>query len=129
MLAKSFVVLSILFWAVFIPADNFYEKYQRDQRDIKYFESTYQRQQGWSQAFGKYDLRTFDGGKNWYAVTDTDKGVTILGTAEEIHPGLLAHNAGMDALLKSVKQNGPVDISNPDQLKLLTNAGFSISKK
>lgn len=41
----------------------------------------------------KYNLRTFDGGKNWYVV-DYERStneVKIVGDAEELYPGLVEH--------------------------------------
>ncbi|KKL90594.1 hypothetical protein LCGC14_1903180, partial [marine sediment metagenome] len=46
-----------------------------------------------------YNLKTFDGGKHWYATEyDEDWGVIILGEAEEVYPGLLEHIEAMDKI-------------------------------
>ena len=51
--------------------------------------STYRVIQGYDEAFGSYNLRSFDKGKNWYAFQETPDGeVKILGPVEEIYPGL-----------------------------------------
>jgi hypothetical protein len=48
---------------------------------------------------GSYNLKTFDSGKNWYAIKYNDEwGMEIIGKAEDVYPGLLSHLTGMDAL-------------------------------
>jgi len=78
-----------------------------------------------------YSLRSFDGGKNWYAI-DKEKlfdEVVILGSIEDIYPGLLEHLDGFDDLFNYVSKNGPLDVTNSEDLKTLTDAGFTVSKK
>lgn len=44
-----------------------------------------------------YELHSFDGGKNWYAIKTTKSlGVMILGLAEEVYPGLLKEIFAID---------------------------------
>jgi len=80
-----------------------------------------------------YDLRSWDGGKVWYAV-EFDKdcvdglwGLTILGRADELYPGLLEHIEGWDNLLKYVEDNGPIGVKDVDGLKALEGAGFTVT--
>jgi len=80
-----------------------------------------------------YDLRSWDGGKVWYAV-QIDKncvdglwGTTILGRADEMYPGLLEHIEGWDKLLKYVEDNGPIGISDTDGVQALKGAGFTVT--
>lgn len=74
-----------------------------------------------------YDLRTFNSGKTWYAVErDSDWGLSIIGEAEEIYPGLLDHIKAMDRLTQHVQENGPIGI---DDIQLLEDAGFEVKRK
>lgn len=109
----------------------------RLQRDLTYFESTYTRKSGytafWSGSTNgvNYDLRSFDGGKNWYAV-EMDNGkdtLTIKGPAETIYPGLMKNLQDWDNIVAYAEKNGPINPSNPNDLKVLTNNGFSVTRK
>ncbi len=71
-----------------------------------------------------YNLKTFDGGKHWYAVERIDAGgVIILGEAEEVYPGLLKHLDALDNLIS----HGP--ITNSADLDLLRAVGFTVTEK
>lgn len=78
-----------------------------------------------------YMIHSWDGGKNWYA-TEYDKdcgkswGITILGDAKEMYPGLLEHIKGMDALYDYVENNGSIDGTDPAGLEALEDAGFTV---
>jgi len=77
-----------------------------------------------------YDLRSWDGGKNWYAVElDDDWGLKILGEAEVLYPNFLKHIQGMNALTNYVKEHGAIDGTDPEGIKALENAGFTVTKK
>ncbi|MFC1629723.1 hypothetical protein ACFL11_00645 [Patescibacteria group bacterium] len=83
--------------------------FSSDAKSLAYYEKTMLHKSGWSLGYGQYDLRSLDGGKQWHAVQeDCDKGVTILGTAEEVFPGLLDHLQGLDALTSYARKNGPL---------------------
>lgn len=74
-----------------------------------------------------YNLRTFDGGKTWYAVEiDRDWGMTILDESNDVYPGLLNHIEAMDKLIEHVKQNGSIGV---DDIQLLKDAGFEVKRK
>jgi len=82
-----------------------------------------------------YNLRSWDGGKVWYAV-EYDKecvddlwGIKIIGRAAELYPGLLEHIEGWDTLLKYVEENGPIGVDDTDGLRALEDAGFTVTKK
>ena len=126
---KILGVLVVLVAVCFVLVESFLRDYARDKRSLTYFRSTYLRQQGWNVKYGQYELRSFDGGKNWYAVKSDESGMKIIGNAEDVHPGLLAQNAGMDALVKHVTTHGPISFDQPGQIKLFTNAGFTIEAK
>lgn len=77
-----------------------------------------------------YDLRSWDGGKNWYAVEfDNNWGMKILGDVKLIYPNLLEHIEGMNALYKFVKENGAIDGTNPKGIEALEKAGFTVKTK
>lgn len=77
-----------------------------------------------------YNLRTFNSGKTWYAVElDSDWGMTIIGESEEVYPGLLDHIEAIDRLTQHVQENGAIDLSNLDNIKLLEDAGFEVRIK
>lgn len=74
-----------------------------------------------------YDLRTFDSGRTWYAVKmDSDWGMSILGEAEEVHPGLLDHIEAWDRLMEHVEQNGPIGLND---IQLLKDIGLEVTTK
>ncbi|MBI3075075.1 MAG: hypothetical protein HYY92_02615 [Parcubacteria group bacterium] len=101
--------------------------------NLDYYEKTMLREQGWSQEVGNYDLRSFDGGKRWYAVESDEKGGMIIrGVAEDIFPGLLGRLRGMEALSAYVKENGPLTFSGPRATvdrALIEAAGFSVAEE
>ncbi len=72
-----------------------------------------------------YNLKTFDGGKHWYAIEyDSDWGVVILGEAEEIYPGLLKHLEAWDKLTDP--EHKP---TRSEKIALLRDAGFTVEIK
>jgi hypothetical protein len=78
---------------------------------------------GW----GDYYLRSFVRGATWWAMERLpDDGLRILGEAEEVHPGLLAHLAGFDALVAHVRAHGPIDPSSAVGREILGGAGFEV---
>ena len=80
-----------------------------------------------------YNLYSWDAGKNWYAVEYDEKiegplwGLRIVGDARQLYPGLLEHIEGIDNLTNYVTKNGPLDISNPNSIKMLNDAGFKVA--
>lgn len=108
------------------------QAFTKDARSLSYYQETFLRKQGWSQGFGRYELLSFDGGKRWYAVERNDGGaVVILGTADEVFPGLLSRLYGMDALVAYTKKNGPITLlgarAKTDR-GLLEAAGFTVTE-
>ena len=87
-----------------------------------------------------YTLRSFDGGKNWYAiemrnqkvVKDVDGNLTIdhelivLGKVDDVYPGLLAHLEAVDRLMQHVEKNGPVTGKDAAGIEMLGKAGFTV---
>lgn len=72
---------------------------------------------------GNYELVSVNGGKNWIALSDSG---VALGDAETVHPGLLSHIEGFKALVKHAKEKGPIDLSDPEGIEVLTRAGFEV---
>jgi len=78
-----------------------------------------------------YNLRSWDAGKNWYAVDynfDT-KEFKIIGEAEKVYPGLLHHLESWDRLTNYVKNNGPINLSDKKGVSIFEEAGFSFHQK
>ncbi len=79
-----------------------------------------------------YHLKSFDGGKIWYAIDNdkwfNDKGLIILGKADDVYPGLLSHLDGLDKLTKYVEENGSIDPKQitQEQTDILDEAGITI---
>ena len=81
-----------------------------------------------------YNLRSWDGGKTWYSV-EFDKecvgdlwGLTILGRADELYPGLIDHINGWDDLVNYVTEHGPISGDDTAGLNALKKAGFDVIK-
>jgi hypothetical protein len=81
-------------------------------RTLEYYDSTYLIKRGGTTFFlenddslVKYDIRSWDAGKHWYAVEDNDSGFIILGDAEKIYPGLLKNLELRDSLVKLIEIN------------------------
>ncbi len=137
-----FIALAgVLFYFMFYKPMN--EKIARLERNKNYVDSTYLRKQGSTSTYGggelgkdfiNYDLRSWDGGKNWYAI-DKDlpfkqNEVRILGTAEEVYPKLLQHLEAWDKLTEYAQKNGGVkDTKDSIGIELLKGAGFTVTKK
>jgi hypothetical protein len=120
------------------------DEIKRLKRRTDYFDTNYLSKQGATSVYQNkeaykgenmlnYDLRSWDGGKNWYAI-DVDlpfeqNQIKILGTAEEVYPKLLEHLEAWDDLNAWIKINGAVDGTNEIGLRKLKNAGFTVSIK
>lgn len=76
-----------------------------------------------------YNLKTFDSGKTWYAIEyDAGWGMTILGKAEDVYPGLLDHIEAIDRLSEYANNNGPLSFGTRSEIKLLEDAGFTVTE-
>lgn len=109
---------------------------KRLKRDLTYFESTYIRKQGWTVLWSgakngvNYDLRSFDGGKTWYAVHQgKDDTLIIDGFAESVYPGLMKTLQDWDAIEKYATEHGPINPNNPADLNMLLQHGLSVTPK
>lgn len=126
-----FVSAFVLFVTLCIQHFN---RVARMQRELDYYASAYKCRNGvtslWSGSNGEmltYELRSFDDGLNWYVIRRNKNNVYVQGNAENVYPGLLQHLNAMDELYRRVKENGPLNISNSDDLNCLKNAGFEIN--
>lgn len=119
---------SSLFWISLLNANN-----RADRAELtieRLTEHTGRKSGGTSLLTGtniNYDLRTFDSGNTWYAVKRNDDwGISIIGEAEEVYPGLLDHLEAWDTLTEYVQKNGPIDANS---IQLLEDAGFKVVEK
>jgi hypothetical protein len=115
-------------------------EYKHLKRDQEYISATDLRKSGGTTLFGtqafynpilNYDLRSWDAGKNWYAVDFNYKTgeLKILGEVEKIYPGLMKHLTGWDDLTKYVEKNGPIKLTDPNGIQVLEKAGFEVIAK
>lgn len=98
-------------------------------RGYDWYNETFLSKQGGTQNVPSYHLMSFDSGQSWYAVDQNDKGFKIVGPAEDIFPGLLAHLKATDDLIKYVETNGPITFSDTTMEKdveILEGAGFEV---
>lgn len=107
-------------------------------RRLDHYQSTYDSKQGWTSLYGNFDkglsynLKTFDGGKTWYACEYGDNWeLKILGEAEQVYPGLMANLDAWDRITNYAAKNGPIDPTNvPSEMKeTMDIAGLKTEKK
>lgn len=135
----SVMLASMLFYLIFFKPMQ--EELESLIRSKNYIDSTYLRKRGCTSTYGggelgkdfiTYDLRSWDAGKNWYAVEyDYEtKELKILGEAEKIYPKLLDHLKAWDKLEHYVIRNGCINPSKDTVgLEILKDAGFTVTKK
>lgn len=78
-----------------------------------------------------YDIRSWDGGQNWYAVeykSDT-KELKVIGDVDTLYPGLLKKIEGLNDLIKYVEENGTIEGSTYKEIELLKDAGLVTETK
>ena len=113
----------------------------RLRKEVDYAGKTYLVESGWTRMWGTndsgtgYNLRSFDGGQNWYAVSNSpgfgtnDGGVIILGEADKIYPGLRKHLYDLDALIEHCAKHGALTLTNDAEIQMLENVGFTVKHK
>jgi hypothetical protein len=133
------VLFGLLVSVVFMWINPYVTEYKSLKKDKQYTDTTYLYKQGGTCTFGpngfnnpplNYNLRSWDGGKNWYVVDynfDT-KEFKVLGDVDTIYPGLLKHLEGWDNLTDYVSKNGEIKLDDTVGLKVLEGAGFTIKK-
>lgn len=114
------------------------EEMGRLKRDLNFYNSTYLSHQGGTLLWGdgkkiiNYNLRSFDGGKKWYACEICNNGeLKILGEAEVIYPGLMKSLVAWNKIKEHVDKNGPIQMSDltPEFEKTLNDAKITIERK
>lgn len=122
------VLLLLACLALAIVITRQHRRNHRDRRDLKWYRKTYLTESGWNRDDGSYLLQSFDGGQNWFTLErQADGGLIVLGPAD---PALLARiRATRELIMYYVEKNGPIDPSSPDDVEILKNAGFTVTKK
>jgi len=116
------------------------ETNKRIKSTLDFYQETYLQKQGSTTMFGdngfhnppfQYDLRSWDGGKNWYAVNYdfATRELKVLGEVETIYPGFMKHLDHWDKLTKHVSKNGPLNPTNPVDREVMECAGFTVKNK
>lgn len=134
------LVTGILYFTVIEP---FIQNYKRMKHDEKRIRKNYLIKSGstnryfppkwnkfiWGDSFNYY-LKSFDAGKNWYAVDVNKLGqeVVILGNVNDVYPGLTKHLLDMDKLPQHLSKNHTINFKDNDYIDLLTDAGFTVSQ-
>lgn len=98
-------------------------------KELSHYEATYLYQAGFTTYQGQpvnYRFASFDGGQNWYSVEYQENwGVKVLGPADE---GLLKAVMADNKLFEYVQKNGPINLNDPEGMKLLNEAGVTVEK-
>jgi len=106
--------------------------YASDWNDLAYYQKNFLRQSGYSDRFGTYNIRSLDGGKNWYAVDEEVGNIRIKGPVRQVFPGLLEHLEAIDKLIKYAEKNGPITFAGQRAARdrqVLERAGFELKNK
>lgn len=86
-------------------------KYIRARRIAQWHDDALRVKRDWSIGYGDYCLWSMDGGKNWYAVDQSNDMFIVRGPAEEVFHGLIKQINGFEALATYAKKNRPVTLS------------------
>lgn len=137
-LIASLLIIGFVYFFIIQPHMEIFNRLKDDQ---KYHNDTYLSKSGGTSLYfppswnkirdGKtfnYSLRSFDGGKNWFAI-DREKlfdEVVVLGLVDHVYPGLMDHLDDIDRLTKRVSENGSLDPTDSSDIKALTDAGFIV---
>jgi len=125
------MIISFIFW---VNNSNLNDELRRAHRDLDWYGTNYLHKQGgtslWNNQSISYHLRSFDGGKNWYAThTTTNSEVIIDGPAETVYPGLMKTLQDWDNIVSYAEKNGPINPNNPADAQVLEKNGFSVIRK
>ena len=113
------------------------DEFNRLKYNQQYMDTTYLRKQGGTRLYGpkgfdnpwlNYDLRSWDCGKNWYVVNTDSNQFKIVGRADVLYPGLVEQLTSWDKMTEYVQKHGPIKLSDPEGLKVMKNAGFTVQK-
>jgi hypothetical protein len=98
--------------------------------ELDYYNTNYLSKIGgtstWNGQMLVYNLRSFDAGKHWFAVTNSGDGFVVVGEAEKLYPGLIDNLKAWDEIVKYTASNGPITLNNSQQVQLMERAGFVI---
>lgn len=108
---KFFITICIIvlsFWILFIS--NYYtiisrSDYSHMKDNCEYYDSTYLSKSGCSEDYGSYQLKSFNGGEDWYNVVDD----SITGFADT---KLVKHLQAWETISKFVEIYGPINLEN-----------------
>jgi hypothetical protein len=129
-----FVGLLILIVLFFVGLATTTKKELNKQLEIvKNYETTYLTKHGGTRLNNDemlcYNLLSFDGGKIWYAFEyGKNSEVLIMGTAENVYPGLLAHLDAWDKIRAYMDEHGAInqDSITPELQELMDKAKLKI---
>jgi hypothetical protein len=86
---EAYVILGLfaaaLFALVLFCVYYYRQEAKELRRELEEYRKTYLRCCGWIFTHGSYHIRSFDGGKMWYAAEETNCGLKILGRAEDVY--------------------------------------------
>lgn len=126
-------VFCMIFAFVMGAYDSLWKENVKIKEDLSYYQTNYLRKVGgtslWKGSHGKsidYDLRSFDGGKNWYVINHTNNNVIVEGNVNNIYPGLVEQLDSEDKLFEYVEKHVPLNLSNSHDQQLLEDSGFDV---
>ncbi len=119
------VMLTILCAASILLNIHLSNKNTSAKKLIAAYESRMLFQSGWNYVSKDYSLVSFDGGRTWYNCVRNDYGFTINGEADK---ELLKNINAFDVLQKRL-ENGKIDLSNKNDVKILNDAGIEVKEK
>ena len=114
------------------------DEFNQLKRNKVYEDTTYLWKRGGTSTFGPngfdnpmidYNIRSWDGGKNWYLVNTDSNQFKIVGLVDTIYPGLIEHLESWDRMTDYVTKNGPIKLNDSEGLKVLNDAGFTVKKE
>jgi hypothetical protein len=130
------IIMGILVIALFVVGINdHYKEFNQLKRNAQWEDTTYLWKNGGTSTFGPngfdnpmidYNLRSWDGGKNWYLVNTDSNQFKIMGLVDTIYPGLIDHLESWDRMTDYVTKNGPIKLNDPKGLEVLNDAGFTV---
>lgn len=141
-ITQGFVVTAVIILCIigyYTRIKPHFDEFNQLKRNKAYIDTTYLWKNGGTSTFGpngfnnpmiNYDLRSWDAGRNWYLVDrnfETNE-FKIIGLVDTIYPGLIEHLDSWDRMTDYVTKNGPIKLNDPEGLKVLNDAGFTIKK-
>lgn len=111
-----------------------HDKLDMQKRELDWYGTNYLHKTGmtslWNNKNIVYNLRSFDGGQNWYAThSTTNDEVIIDGSVEQIYPGLMKTLQDWDNIVSYAEKHGPINPNNPADAQVLEKNGFSVIRK